>query len=52
MTNESMFYVKVGREFGQHGIVTDSAGEHPRRNVTTNSVESSLCGTSDHFGSG
>lgn len=42
MTDESGVYTQVGKEFAQHGIVTHSAGEYSRGDITTNSVESSF----------
>jgi transposase-like protein len=42
MTDESRVYTKIGREFTEHGIVTHSAGEYVRGDVTTNSIESSF----------
>ncbi len=42
MTDEAAVYSKVGKEFAEHGIVTHSAGEYARGDVTTNSVESSF----------
>lgn len=42
MTDESSVYTKVGKEFAQHGIVTHSAGEYVRDDITTNTIESSF----------
>jgi transposase-like protein len=42
MTDEMSSYTKIGREFAEHGVVTYSAGEYARGDVTTNSVESSF----------
>ncbi|HUQ12033.1 MAG TPA: IS1595 family transposase [Steroidobacteraceae bacterium] len=42
MTDESGAYYHVGKEFAEHGIVTHSAGEYARGDVTTNTVESSF----------
>ncbi len=57
MTDEASVYVKVGREFAQHGVVHHSANEYSRGDITTNSVESSfallkrgLIGTFHHVG--
>ncbi len=57
MTDEASVYTKVGREFAEHGVVTHSAGEYARGDITTNSVESSfallkrgLYGTFHHVG--
>ncbi|MFT4046417.1 MAG: IS1595 family transposase [Solimonas sp.] len=57
MTDEASAYIKVGREFAQHGIVNHGAKEYSRGDVTTNTVESSfallkrgLYGTFHHVG--
>lgn len=57
MTDEAAIYIKVGREFSEHGVVTHSAGEYARGDITTNTVESSfallkrgLYGTFHHVG--
>lgn len=42
MTDESRVYTKIGREFTEHGIVTHSAGECVRGDITTNTIESSF----------
>ena len=42
MTDEASAYTKLGREFAEHGVVTHSAGEYSRGDVTTNTVESSF----------
>lgn len=42
MTDEMSSYTMIGRGFAQHGVVTHSAGEYARDDVTTNSVESSF----------
>jgi len=42
MTDESKVYTKIGQEFAEHGIVTHSAGEYVRDDITTNTVESSF----------
>lgn len=34
--------LKFGKEFAEHGIVTHSAGEYARGDVTTNPVESNF----------
>lgn len=42
MTDEGGVYLQVGKEFAEHGIVTHSAGEYSRGDITTNTVESSF----------
>ncbi len=42
MTDEAGVYMKVGKEFAEHGIVTHSDGEYARGDITTNTVESSF----------
>ena len=42
MTDESKFYVKVGREFAQHSKVNHSKKEYARGVVTTNTIESAF----------
>jgi transposase-like protein len=42
MTDESSVYTKIGREFAEHGVVTHSAGEYARGDITTNTIESSF----------
>ena len=42
MTDESPIYVKVGREFLEHGTVNHSAKEYARGYIMTNTVESSF----------
>lgn len=39
MTDEARHYVKVGREFAEHGVVMHSAGEYVRGDITTNTIE-------------
>ncbi len=57
MTDEACVYGKIGKDFAAHSIVTHSAKEYVRGNVTTNTVESSfallkrgLVGTFHHVG--
>jgi transposase-like protein len=42
MTDEGGQYKNIGKDFAEHGIVTHSAGEYSRGDVTTNTVESSF----------
>jgi transposase-like protein len=42
MTDEHGAYTQVGKEFAEHGVVNHSKGEYSRKDVTTNSVESSF----------
>lgn len=42
MTDEARVYIKVGREFAEHGVVNHGAGEYARDDITTNAVESSF----------
>jgi len=39
MTDEAIYYTKVGREFAAHGVVRHQAGEYGRGEITTNTVE-------------
>jgi transposase-like protein len=42
MTDEASYYVKVGREFADHQIVSHNAGEYGRGEWHTNTVEGSF----------
>lgn len=42
MTDEANYYVKVGREFASHEVVSHAAKEYARGDVTTNTVEASF----------
>src|SRR5687768_13249683 len=39
ITDESMNYRRIGREFAEHGAVNHQRGEYVRGDITTNSVE-------------
>ena len=42
MTDEARHYIKVGREFADHGVVRHMIGEYGRGNVHTNTIEGSF----------
>jgi hypothetical protein len=42
MTDEARVYKKIGKEYAEHGVVTHSAHEYVRGDITTNTVESSF----------
>ena len=39
MTDESQSYIKVGREFAEHGVVHHNRGEYGRGDIHTNTIE-------------
>jgi transposase-like protein len=57
MTDEAFQYIKVGREFADHGVVSHGIGEYVRGDVHTNTIEGyfsvmkrGLTGTYHHVG--
>jgi transposase-like protein len=42
MTDQAKVYIKIGREYKEHGVVNHARREYARGDITTNTVESSF----------